>query len=188
MNQIRGLLRRVRHRLVRDRALGWGIQGTALAALLALGFEALQRRWPVDPAWPGLAACAGIGLGVGLAGWLRAWPSWEEAARVADRRLGGQERLTTALQFAGEGSWIYARQRADAAAFADRADLTGLGPVPIPVPWLVVGVAAVVAVATLAFLPNPALQQLRTQRSFQMAQTQAAGQVDALAKQAASQA
>ena len=100
MKPVRDLLGRVRSRLLRDRALTWAANGAAAAAVLALAVEVVYRRWPLDPGWPALAAAGGVGLAVALAGWVLAWPSWAEVARVADLRLGGRERLTTALQFA----------------------------------------------------------------------------------------
>src|SRR6266540_1650125 len=109
MKPVLDLLGRVRSHLLRDSALTWGANGAATAAVLVLAVELFYRRWPLDPGWPALAVCAFVGLAVAAAGWARAWPSWPRVARIADTRLGGRERLTTALQFATEGGWLYTR-------------------------------------------------------------------------------
>ncbi|MBO0686988.1 MAG: hypothetical protein J2P45_27885, partial [Candidatus Dormibacteraeota bacterium] len=187
MNEVRSLLAGVRSRVLRQRGLLWAANGAALAAVAALAFEVLSRWWPVDPAWPVGVACVAVGLAVALAGWVRGWPSLPEVARVADLHLGGQERLVTALEFAGAEGSLHLRQRADATAFAQRADLGRLE-LPRP-PFRVLAVAAVagLAAAALAALPNPAVTQLRQQRADQAAQDKTAQAVQALANQAASQ-
>jgi len=60
---------------------------------------------------------------VAAGGWFRAWPSRAEVARLADLRLHGLERLTTAVEFATAEGALVSRQRADAAAWASTADL-----------------------------------------------------------------
>src|SRR5439155_10786056 len=182
MKPVRDLLGRVRLRLLRDRAVTWGANGVAAGALLALAVELVYRRWPLDPAWPGVVGAVAIGLVVASAGWALAWPSWAEVARFADARLGGRERLTTALQFAGEGGWGYGRQRDDAVAFAQRADLASLDRVSPPFKVLAVAAGAAAVALALALLPNPALQQLRERRAELTAQDQAAGQVEQVAR------
>src|SRR2546423_1450456 len=82
MNPIRDLLSRVRAHLLRDRALTWGANGLAVAALAALAFEVSQRLRPLDPAWPALAACAVLGLLVAARGRAPAWPAWPQGARL----------------------------------------------------------------------------------------------------------
>ncbi|HXM57848.1 MAG TPA: hypothetical protein VOB72_20795 [Candidatus Dormibacteraeota bacterium] len=183
MKPVQDLLGRVRLRLLRDRALAWGANGLAAAAVLALAVELVERRWPIDPAWPALVGAAAVGLLVTTAGWVLAWPSWPEVARVADRRLGGRERLTTALQFATEGGWLYTRQREDAATFALGADLAGLGPLSAPFKTLVLATVAGIAALVLAVLPNPAVQQLRQHRAQAAAQAVAADEVQQIARQ-----
>src|SRR6266700_1233014 len=185
MTSVRSLLARVRARLLRDHAITWGANGLAACALLALGVELAYRRWPLDPAWPALVACAAVGVAVAVVGWATAWPSWARVARQADVRLGGRERLTTALQFAAEGGWFYERQRQDAAAFAAVADLGALGPPRAPLRTLGVAAAAAAAALTLALLPNPALQQLHRHRADAAAQGAAADQVQAIARREA---
>src|SRR2546425_3038779 len=126
MIEVRALLARVRSRVLRQTAAVWATNGAAVAAVGALAFEVVSRSWPVDPAWPALLACVAAGLVVALAGWLRGWPSATEIAQLADLRLGGQERLVTALEFAAADGSLLLRQRADASAFAGRADLARL--------------------------------------------------------------
>jgi len=132
----------------------WATNGAAVAAVGALVFEVVSRRWPVDPAWPVLVLCAAVGLAVALAGWLRGWPSWTQVAQLADVRLGGQERLVTALEFAGAGGSLNLRQRADATAFAQRADLGGMQPIRLPTRMLVVAVAAALGPACWPSCPT----------------------------------
>src|SRR5438309_7077581 len=188
MTEIRALLARVRSRQLRQSGVVWATNGAAVAAVGALVFEVVSRYWPVDPAWPVLMACLGAGLAVALAGWLRGWPSWTRVALLADLRLGGQERLVTALEFATADGPLYLRQRADAAAFAGRADLSGLEPIRPPTKMLVVVAAAVFAAGLLAVLPNPAIAQLRQHRADVAAQDKTAQAVEALTRQAAGQA
>jgi hypothetical protein len=180
---VRDLLGRVRARLLRDHALAWTANGAAAAAVIALAAEVVFRRFPLDPAWPALAGAGVVGLLIAVAGWALAWPSWPEVARIADARLGGRERLTTALQFAAEGGWGYVRQRQDAATFALGADLGELGPVRPPFRVLAVAAGAGVVALALALLPNQAVVQLRHQRAEQAAQNQAAGEVQQIAQQ-----
>jgi hypothetical protein len=184
VNEVRALVAAVRIRLLRERAAVWVARGLAVAGLAAVALELAVRRWPLDPVWPALLGCAALGATVAATGWSRAMPSLVRVARVADARLGGQERLVTALEFAGEGGWLYARQRQDAAAFALRADLGRLGPFPLPLRTLLLGGVAVVVAGMLALLPNPALRELELQRQVQAEQAQAAGQVAQLARQA----
>jgi hypothetical protein len=188
MTEIRGLLIRVRSRVLRQSGLVWATNGAVVTTVAGLVFEAVSRRWPVDPAWPVLAACALAGIAVALAGWLRGWPSWAEIAQLADLRLGGQERLVTALEFAAVDGSLPLRQRADATAFARRADLSGLRPVRPPTKMLAVAAAAALAAGVLAILPNPAVAQLRQHRADVAAQEKTARAVESLANQAVGQA
>jgi chemotaxis protein histidine kinase CheA len=188
MTEIQGLLARVRSHVLRRNGMVWATNGAAVAAVAALAFEVASREWPVDPAWPVLTLCAAAGLAVALAGWLRGWPTWTEVARLADLRLGGQERLVTALEFAAADGTLYLRQRADATAFARGADLAGLESSRPPTKTLAVAAAAAVAAGLLAILPNSGVAQLRQHRADAAAQQSTAQQVDALARQAAGQA
>jgi hypothetical protein len=187
MNPIRQLLRQVRSRMVGERALRWSLNGAALAALGALVSEIVFRRWPLDPQGPVLAFWVLAGAVFALVGWRRAWPSWVQVARLADARLGGRDRLVTALEFAAEGGWLYQRQRQDAAAFAGSARLSDLGPLEWPWRTLAVALAAGLAATVLALLPNPALQQLKQHQAAVAAQNRAGDQVGVIARQAAGQ-
>jgi hypothetical protein len=187
VNPIRQLLRQVRSRMVGEQGLRWSANGAALAALGALASEVIFRRWPLDPQWPVLAFWVLAGTIFALAGWRRAWPSWVEVARLADTRLGGRERLVTALQFAAEGGWLYQRQRQDAAAFAGSARLSDLGSLRWPWRTLLLALAAGLAATVLALLPNPALQQLRQHQVAVAVQNRAGDQVSEIARQAAGQ-
>jgi hypothetical protein len=173
--------------MVGEEALRWSANGAALAAVGALASEIAFRRWPLDPQWPLLAFWVLIGAVVATVGWRRAWPSWTEVARFADSGLGGRDRLVTALEFAGEGGWLYQRQRQDAALFAGAVRLTDLGPFNWPWRTLAIAIATAVATAVLALLPNPAVQQLRQHRAAVAAQDRAGDQVGAIARQAAGQ-
>jgi hypothetical protein len=187
VNPVRKLLGQVRSRMVGEEALRWSANGAALAAVGALASEITFRRWPLDPQWPLLAFWVLIGAVVATVGWRRAWPSWTEVARFADSGLSGRDRLVTALEFAGEGGWLYQRQRQDAALFAGAARLTDLGPFNWPWRTLAIAIATAVATAVLALLPNPAVQQLRQHRAAVAAQDRAGDQVGAIARQAAGQ-
>ena len=58
MKSLDRFLRRARRRLLRREGVRWGARGLAAFALLALAVEVAGRRYPVDPAWPVLAASA----------------------------------------------------------------------------------------------------------------------------------
>src|SRR5215813_1403683 len=141
MTQVQALLSRARWRLLRDQAVAWAAGGGAAAAMLALAVEVIYRRWPLDPGWPALVASAVAGLSLAGVGWALSRPSWREVAQTVDARLGGQERLTTALEFATEGGGLFGRQRDDAAAFAITADLARMGPLKLPVRMLALAAA-----------------------------------------------
>lgn len=184
MEAVDRLLRRARRVLLTGRALDWLVRGIAAAAVAGLLFEILQRVRPIDPEWPGLAGSAGIGLVVAAVGWLRAWPSRTEVARLADLRLGGRERLTTALQFASAEGTMLSRQRSDAGAFAALAQARQVADPGRPL--LAAALAGLAAIALLALLlaPNPALSELRTQRAVVAAQDRAAESITPLIRQA----
>ena len=178
MTGVERFLKRARSRVVGDRALNWGARGLAAGALAA---ELAFRRFPVDPAWPVLAGCVFAGLLFGLVGWLRAWPSLPEVARLADLNLGSRERLSTALEFATAKSYLPSRQRLDAEAWAERADPRQVVPEGWPLRTLAVFLAAALFALGLWMLPNPALAQLRQHREALAAQNQAADQVATIA-------
>ncbi|MDQ6742471.1 MAG: hypothetical protein M3Z97_06120, partial [Candidatus Dormibacteraeota bacterium] len=188
MRPVRDLLSRVRGRMIRERALTAAARGAAVVALGTLASQAATRRWPFEPFWPVLLIWVALGLAIALVGLRRALPSSLEVARLADLRLGGRDRLVTALEFATEGGWLYQMQRDDAAAFAGGARLDDLGPLRVPWRTLTIGVVAALGATLLALLPNPALQQLRQERAAAAAQGRAADQVQAVARQAAGQA
>jgi hypothetical protein len=171
---------------LRQEALSWVARGLAVFALLALAVEALGRRYPVDPAWPLLTACAGVGAVVAMGGWMRAWPSLPAIARRADSALDGRERLATALEFATAGGTLVELQRADALELARVSDAGAVAPARLPWRPLALAVVAAVAAAALALLPNPALVQLRQHRAAAAAQEQAAEKIEGIAKQIAS--
>ena len=66
MNPLTGFLGRARGYLLRERAQRWSVRGVAAGALAAFAFELLMRVRPVDPWWPGLAACAVLGAALAI--------------------------------------------------------------------------------------------------------------------------
>lgn len=188
MKAVRDLLTRVRGRMIRERALTAAAMGAAVAALGTLFSQAAVRHWPFEPFWPVLLAWVTLGLVIALVSFRRALPSSLEVARLADLRLGGKDRLVTALEFGAEGGWMYQVQRRDASAFAGGASLDHLGPLRVPKGALTVAALAAIGAVLLALLPNPALQQLRQQKAAAAAQAHAADQVQVVARQAAGQA
>ncbi|GAC1654575.1 MAG: hypothetical protein NVS9B1_05960 [Candidatus Dormibacteraceae bacterium] len=184
MEAVDSLLSRARRVLLAGRALSWLVRGIAAAGVAGVLFEILQRVRPLDPEWPGLAGSAGIGLLVAAVGWLRAWPSRTEVARLADLRLGGRERLITALQFASAEGTMLSRQRSDAGAFAAVAQARQVADPGRPVLAAVLAGVAAIAVLALVLAPNPALTELRTQRAVVAAQERAADSLTPLIRQA----
>lgn len=182
---VTGFLTRIRTLLLREQAQRWGMQGLAIAGVAALCFEVVMRIHPIDPWWPGLVGCVAVGAAVAGAGIVRTWPSLQEVARIADQRLGGRDRLVTALQFAGAAGVLIDRQRQDAIAFSRDANLGRFGRPSMPWPALAIATLTLAAAALLVVLPNPALSVLHQQQARAIAQQQAAQAVDQLASQAA---
>ena len=184
MDRVDGLIRRARRLLLAGRAVSWLTRGLAVAALLALAVELLVRAYPVDPLTPLLLGCLAIGLLVAAGGWFRAWPSRAEVARLADFRLGGLERLSTAVEFATAEGVLVWRQRQDAAAWAESAELAAVRDPGRPFRAAVLALVAGLAVVALGAIPNPALQSLKVERANQAAQDRAAAQIGQLIQQA----
>jgi hypothetical protein len=182
MTSITTFLRRARVRIVSHQALVWTARGAAAAALAGLGLEVAFRRWPVDPAWPALAAAGIFGLLIATGGWLRAWPSRTQVARVADAALGSRDRIATALEFATAEGYLPGRQRYDAERFALAADPRRVVTAGWPRPELLVALVAAALATWLALTPNPALNHLRQSRSDVAAQEKAAEQIEQIVK------
>ena len=129
------------------------VVAVAAAAVFAVG------RMVILP-WAELAALpvlAGALLIVALLTLVRR-PSMGRAALEVDRRLGGYDRVSTALELVERPDLNdpERRQVAAAAAWAERRDTSALGPVFTggALPWLAaLGVAAALA---LALIPSPA--------------------------------
>ncbi|HLQ61167.1 MAG TPA: hypothetical protein VK131_04825, partial [Candidatus Acidoferrales bacterium] len=126
MSSVQALIGSARGRVFGSRAVGWSARGLAVAAVAALLAEVFVRQVPVDPDWPLLAGAAAAGALVVAVGLARAWPSAAQVARLLDRGLGSRERLSTALEFAGQGGLLVQRQRADAERWAGAADAQSL--------------------------------------------------------------
>ncbi|MEO7519912.1 MAG: hypothetical protein ABIY58_14270, partial [Acidimicrobiales bacterium] len=122
MNPLESFLVLARRRIVRHRGLVWTVHAALLAATGEVVAQLLARRWPVDPEWPPLLGAVVIGICAALVGWRRGRPSLIQTARVADRNLGGCERLTTAWELAGAGGPLVLRQRADAETWVATED------------------------------------------------------------------
>jgi hypothetical protein len=184
MENVERFLRRARLLVVRRRAVTWGVRGLAAGAVAALAFELVQRRYPVDPAWPALAGCAVLAIVVAAGGWARAWPSRPDLARLADLRLGSRERLSTAIEFATVAGPLPLRQRLDAEAWVVTADPRGVADAGRPIRAGLIALICGLAAAALAIAPNPALNTLHRQHALAAAQAQAADQVGSLVRQA----
>jgi chemotaxis protein histidine kinase CheA len=184
MEKVDGLIGRARRLLIAGRGLSWSARGLAVAAVAALGLEVLVRVKPIDPVTAELAGCLALGLVVAVGGWLRAWPSRAEVARLADLRLGGLERLSTAVEFAAIDGAMLLRQRADAGAWAATAALDAVRDPGRPFRAAALALVAGLAALALALAPNPALQRLQSERAQQAAEDRAAAQIGQLIRQA----
>ena len=184
MDLVDAFLRRARRLLLAGRAVKWTARGLAAAALAALALELLVRVNPIDPVRPLLLGCLVFGLLVAAGGWFSAWPSRAEVARLGDLRLGGLERLSTAVEFATAEGVLVGRQRADAGAWAASADAGAVRDPGRPYRAAALAVVAGLAALALGLAPNPALQALHAQRANQAAQDQAAAQIGQLIQQA----
>lgn len=183
MQELDRFLARARSIVAGGRALTWSARGLAAAGTLALGVELLFRVYPVDPAWPVLAGCLAFGGVLAAGGWARAWPSRMEVARLADLRLGARERLSTALEFAPAAGVLVGRQRRDAAGWLVGADPKLVRDPGLPWRSAALGAVAGLFALGLALAPNPALQQLRSERAQQAAQNAAADKIETIVKQ-----
>ncbi|MGH9074425.1 MAG: hypothetical protein ACRDZQ_09965, partial [Acidimicrobiales bacterium] len=110
------VLRRLRRRALLDSGLVWGLRGTGAAATVAVAVLVWSRLRPEPHAALALAAAVLAAALVALAGWARTRPDLTRVARVADARLGLDERLATALAFASDPGELPARLLDDAGA------------------------------------------------------------------------
>ena len=153
--ELAGVLVPLYRRALGDSAVRWGllvVAGWASATSLLLAWSKLRPTENVTLIAACLAASAVL---AGCAAWARRRPSLLEVARQADARLGLDERLATALCFAGAPGEMGARLRADATGAAQRhrpAEAFPLGRHHKPA--IAAGVAALVVIA-LAVTPNP---------------------------------
>jgi len=184
VDRVNALLGRARRLLLAGRAVKWLARGLAVAALGAFAVELLIRAYPIDPVAPLLLGSLAIGLLVTAGGWFRAWPSRLEVARLADLRLSGLERLSTAVEFATAEGALVVRQRADAAEWASTADVAAVRDLGRPFRAAAIALVAGLAALALSALPNPALQALHVERANQAAQDNAAAQIGQLIQQA----
>ncbi len=155
-------LRRWDRRWRAGQSVTWAVRGLTAGLGVGLLIALAGRLWPLF-AVPGLVALATVWALIGaanaaLVAWF--WPrSTLVQARAFDRRLGLQERMSTALE-AHSGAiappdWLTRRQLADALAVAGRVQLAVAMPLRLErVEWLRAALALALLAAAL-WLPNP---------------------------------
>lgn len=187
MSAVSSFLVAAARRIERRRAVIWTLRGAAVAAVGVLLAQLVSRRWPIEPGWLPLAAAIGMGIAVATCGWFRARPSLAEVARVADVSLGGYERLSTALELVDHPTSValVAHQRADAEAWASRADPHQVARTRLPRSALVVAMVAITLTGLLAAEPNPMLARMRAEQRAEATREEAADEVGDLADDAA---
>jgi chemotaxis protein histidine kinase CheA len=153
---IESVLERAGRRRRWARALRGLWQGLLYGGIVSLLFAGAYHFWPL-PLWTlwvaALSPVVGMLLGAGIGGWRK--PGREEVARWVDDRQRLKERLSTALEVAGDpaaGQW---RELilADAAAHAGNLDVRRLLPFRLPrsVRWALL---VLVLSAGLGFVPE----------------------------------
>ncbi len=152
LSLIRRLARRARWARAVSRAaaaLPWGL---GAAALLLLVRDILPPAAP----WVALAVAAGPSLAAIVVGLAAPLPQ-RAAALLADNRLDLRERLTTALDLAGDDSDLAQAQRRDAARAAAEAHPTAAVPLALPprARWAMPLGALALALALLPAVPIP---------------------------------
>ena len=167
------------------RALVWAVRGVVVAGTAMLVLGLVSRRRPVDPTWPLWVASVLLGALAGAAAWVRGRPSVADVARLADRALGGAERLSTAWEWRDADGPLVSRQRADAVTWAGDVDARGVVTVRPRRREMAAAAVVVLAAGGLAALPNPALARQRTAAGERAVREKAADGVARLARQAA---
>jgi len=147
--------------------------------------QVVFRRWPVEPAWVPMLAMVAAAVLVAVAGSWRARPSMAEVARLADVRLGGRERLFTALELAQGGGGLSLLQQADAEAWAASADPRQVSRRRLPRRALGIAVAGIALTAGLALVPNGALDRLRAARADEALREAGAEEIASIATEVA---
>jgi len=158
-------------RLRAAQSLTWGARGLAAGLLAAVLIAAAARLWPLFTL-PWLLALAGLWGAMGLFAalllvWL--WPRPLLAqAQFFDRRLGLQERFSTAVEIQQGGivlpDWMARKQLADALSAAQEAQAAAALPLRlVPRDWL----PAVLCLALLAaaLWPSNPMQDILAERA-----------------------
>ena len=122
-----------------------------------------------------IAGCLGAGaVLVGCTAWAVRRPGIVEVARLADARLGLDERLASALCFAGAPGDMEARLRADAARAALRHKPAEAFPLGRHQRLAITATVAGLVAVTLAVTPNPQASALARRAADEAVVTQAA--------------
>lgn len=188
MSPLQVFLDDARRHIQWSRARLWALRGVALVAVAALAVQLVDRWRPFASQWPVLTGVFVVGFVVAAAGWAIRRPTLAEVARSVDRRLGGQERLSTALELsAGDATIAYAhrelfdQQRADADDWASKADPRQAAPSGLPRRELAVVMAAAALAALLIVVPNASRARQQAAEEGEAAREAAAEEVAALA-------
>ncbi|HLU30682.1 MAG TPA: hypothetical protein VK088_02890, partial [Acidimicrobiia bacterium] len=135
------------------RVVGWVGAAAALAAALA----AVARVRVIE--WADLVVVVMVGVAaVAAVVWsMIRRPTPQGAAIVVDRRLGGYDRVTTALELGThpEPSSLEVRQLEAASAWADSRDVTDVASLMPPRPAVGLTSLAIAVLAALVLVPAP---------------------------------
>lgn len=128
----------------------------ALLPLLALLVVTIRSAWLPQSADPTALAIVGFAV-VAAAGWIVLHRlRWFDAARLADHKSGGKDRISTALELAAAGrtdDWAQL-QAVDAVAWLDRVQTQRVLPWQLPPHWgWALAATAVLVVSLFAPLP-----------------------------------
>ena len=164
---LRGILRRVAFRVAVGGALRWTARMAAALALAGLGWALATMIVPIPLPRREVAFAAGVGLALVAA--MLTWrlrPSLLVAARVADRRLGLADRLSTASELLahGEPRGLMRLQIVDATEAAAGVVPRLAAPIRMPRETWVALAAAVAVVCWAQFLAGWAIPGLPAAR------------------------
>lgn len=186
MITLEGIVRALSRSAARARAARYAAHAVLGAAAWVLVVVIAARLFPLDQSVR--VAVYGIPLAFALAAgaWIVARPSPMRLMRMADLRLGLNERLSTAWERRAKNGPMDGALLNDALQHARRSKLGAAFPIAIRRGELLVTAAIAIAAIGLFLLPNPMNQLLAQRHADQVAQSHAAGTIAATQRQLAS--
>ncbi|HTW09761.1 MAG TPA: hypothetical protein VME46_19820 [Acidimicrobiales bacterium] len=161
------ILARLRRRALADAAARWALLGLTAWAGTEVVLLAWAKLRPTGHVGALSALLALLALTGATCGWATRRPSPLDVARVADARLGLDERLASALCFAGATGVMESRLRADALERARSRTPAEAYPLTRHRRVAASGLCAIAVAAALVLTPNPEASALARQAQGQ---------------------